>query len=342
MRASRTRTAAGDTCADARDDDEERAYQREHQNEDGRRSHEEGPSSEEERTRRPLPGLVREESTADVLLRVLEMHEEGDIDLKDLVAPPRPLLALFHVFFGVVWRGLPLSAILGTTLAIGASINLFANVSSIVTILVEGYHFLALDVELYLGFFKQGLSCACIVDIMVVSHGLLVGAYTTHNFLCGPRGKLTCCREQVDSQAAKRDKGCSCLSLLLRLIAAVGRGVFAVAAVLLLWLSLALLLCIAFTCAFNIIVLLPVELGCQRLQDTSNISMSPPPPVLLPALFSLSRWNPCTIPPYVQRSAPCRGCAFAFLPEPQPPTNTHTHTHTQTQIHTYTRAQGAG
>ena len=316
MERLQARTAVGDECPDARNDDEERAHQQERQQEDGgvwgqelprrRRSHEEEPSSEEERTRRPLPGLVREESVADILLRVLEIDEAGDIDLKDLVAPPRLLLALFHIFFGVVWRGLPLSAILGTTLAIGASIQLFRNVSSIVNLLVVGYEILAVDVERYLGFFKQGLACACLVDVMVVSHGLLVGAYTTRNFLCGPRGKLTCCRTQVDREAAETDRGCSCLALLLRLIAAVGRGTFAVAAVVLLWLSLALLLCVAFACAFNIIVLLPVEQGCKRLQDTSRISMC------VPAFpFPLGSQNVYTLSLSLSLS------------------HTHTHTHTQ-------------
>ena len=59
-------------------------------------------------------GKVGTDDAALAVLRLLDLDDDGDLDLWDLVALPPALLRLLGLFFGVLWRALPFTAILGT------------------------------------------------------------------------------------------------------------------------------------------------------------------------------------------------------------------------------------
>ena len=128
-----------------------------------------------------------------------------------------------------------------------------------------------------MGHFKTALSVVVAVDLSIIAHGLLVGAYSTHNFLCGPRGRIcaktgSSLRQAPCCMSSCVIAGASAIGCLVRLVAATARGIFAVAACLLLWISVFLMVAVSFACAFSVVVMLGVETGCAKLSDADSIS----------------------------------------------------------------------
>ena len=191
------------------------------------------------------------------VLRLFDLDDDGDIDLWDLVSLPPALLRVLQLFFGVVWTALPLTSILGAVTAIAATAHLWGNALAILDALDGKFESLVNDVREHTKHFETALLVTIAVDLSIVAHGLLVGAYATKNFLCGPRGRITLCRAAGDSKATRAERSCLASSLhcvfrvlrfLLHLVAAVGRGVFGVIACLALWLSVSLILGVIFSC----------------------------------------------------------------------------------------------
>jgi hypothetical protein len=193
--------------------------------------------------------------------RTFDLNGDGELSAADLVQLPRALYRALLFVFGVSCRCLPATALVGLGLAfIGGT--MFANGFLVAADAYEQSFVVEFaPLRAYIALF---LLITLLVDGLVVAHGLLVGAYSTSNFLCASKGSLSC--------GLKKTKCAACVKCLLWHVTAAGRGAFGLFAAAFLWISVALAILFSFTAAFSLVLTIALKATCAALEDTEAIS----------------------------------------------------------------------
>mmetsp|Transcript_47148 Transcript_47148/g.106852 ORF Transcript_47148/g.106852 Transcript_47148/m.106852 type:complete len:320 (-) Transcript_47148:406-1365(-) len=200
---------------------------------------------------------------------------ETRLRLRDLVVLPCVLYRVAKYFFGATRRSLPISAIMGCVGGILAIGVLNQNLLDFLGIINESF-------GIKFGTMRRGIrlmgSIVLIVDGSVLSHGAIVASLSLKHYLCGPKGKIKSCRPRLGDQPEPRSWlrcfCCCCCRMLqccwrqcipraarcfLQALRATVRGAFAVAAAVLLWVSIIMLVVIIVASSFCFILVLAVN-----------------------------------------------------------------------------------
>mmetsp|Transcript_47147 Transcript_47147/g.106850 ORF Transcript_47147/g.106850 Transcript_47147/m.106850 type:complete len:371 (-) Transcript_47147:135-1247(-) len=252
---------------------------------------------------------------------------ETRLRLRDLVVLPCVLYRVAKYFFGATRRSLPISAIMGCVGGILAIGVLNQNLLDFLGIINESF-------GIKFGTMRRGIrlmgSIVLIVDGSVLSHGAIVASLSLKHYLCGPKGKIKSCRPRLGDQPEPRSWlrcfCCCCCRMLqccwrqcipraarcfLQALRATVRGAFAVAAAVLLWVSIIMLVVIIVASSFCFILVLAVNAVCFNIDP------------LVAEVYSLQNaaaiaanraWDQTGIVPILQDFDDSAQGAFWFLP----------------------------
>jgi hypothetical protein len=194
--------------------------------------------------------------------------------LKELFMLPQQLFKVIRVLFGASRRALPLTAIAGCTLGIVSFEQLTYKAHKAFKIISRQFDFSMEALPNVLFILRI---CVTLVDGLVLFHGAVIGAHSMRIYLCGPRGKIACCRSKGEElHYSGINFSCPRLTAnfiggaiwcLLSGVRAAGRGALAVTLALLLWVSCFLLVAVITSLCFLLVVVRHIG------------ALHPPPPL---------------------------------------------------------------
>jgi len=173
---------------------------------------------------------------------------------------PQQLFKVVKVIFGASRRALPLTAIVGCTIGIISFEQLTFTAHGSFEIISSQFNF---DLEALPRVLFVLRFCVTLVDGLVLFHGALIGAHSMRVYLCGPKGKVKCCRANSEELHYRRVVSCPRLTAnfiggaiwcLLSGVRAAGRGALAVTLAVLLWISFVLLVSVITALCFLLVM----------------------------------------------------------------------------------------
>ena len=123
---------------------------------------------------------------------------------------PQYLYYVVRGFFGATRRALPISAIVGCIGGVLAVAGLTYNILELLRIMHDAF---GISFEVPRRALRMMNTIVLGVNGSVLVHGAFVGAVSAQHFLCGAKGKITCCRKpgEIPEESDRSKTSASCL-----------------------------------------------------------------------------------------------------------------------------------